>query len=102
MKEYRALQKKGISVDYVHPGSLDFGGSPTHTKLHVGCLILDLGARRDFQQHGARGFAELKKLGEQQIHDELLKLLGVRVNEPRAGKYSSLLLHPCKILRSTL
>ena len=85
MKEYRELQMKGIPVDYVFPGSLDFGGSPTHSKLHVGCLMLDMAARRDFQTHGARGFAELKYIGEQRIHDELLQLLGVRVNEPRAG-----------------
>ena len=87
MKEYRALQQKGITFDYVHPGSLDFGGSPTHSKLHVGCLLADMGARRDFQKHGARGFTELKWLGEQRIHDEILKLLGGRLNEPRAGKH---------------
>ena len=90
MKEYRELQKQGISVDYIYPGSLDFGGSPTHTKLHVGCLVLDMAARRDFQKHGARGFAELKKIGQLRIHDELLKLLGCRVNEPRAGKQFSI------------
>ena len=82
---------KGIPVDYVFPGSLDFGGSPTHSKLHVGCLMLDMAARRDFQTHGARGFAELKRIGEQRIHDELLKLLGCRVNEPRAGKHKCII-----------
>ena len=85
MKEYRKLQSQGIRVDYVYPGSLDFGGSPTHTKLHVGQLVLDMAARRDFQKYGARGYAELKAKGEQRIHDELFKLLGARVNEPRAG-----------------
>ena len=82
---YRDLQKQGIVVEYVSPGSLDFGASPTHTKIHVGQLILDWGARRDFLKHGSRGYTEVKMRSEHEIHDEMLKLLGIRVNEPRAG-----------------
>ena len=85
MKQYRKEQHQNMVVSYVHPGSLDFGPSICHTKLHIGELILDWGARKDFKTHGARGFSELKKLGEKEMHDELLKLLGIHVNEPRAG-----------------
>ena len=69
----------------MHPGSLDFGVSPTHTKIHAGDLILDWGARKDFKQHNKRGFAEFKSRGEKEVHDQMLKLLSIRVNEPRAG-----------------
>ena len=63
---------------------VEFGHSPTHFAQHIGCWLLDVGNRREFREHGKKGYAELKKLTEQQIHDEMLELLGLHVGEPRA------------------
>ena len=81
----RELQKQGITVDYVHPGSLDYGGSPTHTKIHVGRLILDWGERRDTQKYNVRGFTQQHKDSRLEVQEELFKVLQIHVNEPRAG-----------------
>ena len=70
----------------IHPGSLDFGPSLCHFKIHIGPLMLDWGARRDFKKHGYPGYADDLKTGQQRVHDQLLKVLGIRVNEVRAGK----------------
>ena len=69
-----------------HHGSLDFGPSVTHTKMHLGELAMDMMARAKFKQHGKRGFSDDKKTGEEYVHDQLYKRLGIRVNEVRAGK----------------
>ena len=87
MGQFRSLQQQGIVVDYENPGSLDYGGSPTHTTQHVGHLLLDLGARSEFEKHGKQGYSEMKKEGDQRMHDEILKFLGLHVNEARAGRY---------------
>ena len=95
MKQFRDQQMKAeaegrldkfMSDLYIHPGSLDFGGSPTHTKIHVGMLLLDWASRKEFKRHGAHGFSDLKKMGEKEVHDSLIRVLGIRVNEPRTGK----------------
>ena len=53
----------------------------------MGELFLKLGERQDIKVHYVRG--EENKLTVQAraavIHDQLLGLIGVRVNEPRAG-----------------
>ena len=82
---YRAKQKQGIVVDYEAPGSLDFGGSPTHSKIHVGDLLLDYGTRRETKSHGKHGLTVTHTRSKKEVHDEMLKVLGIHVNEPRAG-----------------
>ena len=79
------MQKKGVVVDFEAPGSLDFGVSPTHAKIHVGDLLLDYGTRRETKSHGKHGHAVTHKRSKQEVHDEMLTKLGIRVNEPRAG-----------------
>ena len=64
---------------------MQFGHSPTHFVLHMGCFLLDIGNRREFREHGKRGYADLKKITEHMIHDEILEVLGLHVGEPRAG-----------------
>ena len=71
-----------------HPGSLDFGPSVCHTKMHIGKLALDLMARAKFKKHGAHGYANDLKTGEDYVHDQLYKRLGIRVNEVRAGMHT--------------
>ena len=68
-----------------HPGSLEFGPSVCHTKMHIGKLAIDLMVRAKFKTHGKKGYADQKKAGELFIHDQLFKRLGIRVNEVRAG-----------------
>ena len=75
----------------LHPGSLDFGPSVTHTKLHLGELAMDLMVRAKFKKHGKQGYAKQKKDGEDYIHDQLYKRLGIRVNEVRAGIHKNIL-----------
>ena len=69
------------------PGSLEMGMSLTHYGLHIGELLLKLGSKQDIQLHVARGEENQFKVKarENVIHDQLLGLLGIRVNEPRAG-----------------
>ena len=81
----RALQKQGIVVDYEAPGSLDYGGSPTHGKIHVGDLLLDYGTRRETKSHGKHGVKDVHFRSKKEVHDEMLNVLGIHVNEPRAG-----------------
>ena len=78
---------------FIQPGSLDFGGSPTHTKLHIAELLLDLGARQFIKVYGKKGYADLKNQGEEYVHDAMYKLLGIRVNEAKAGKVNSFNFH---------
>ena len=68
-----------------HPGSLEFGPSVCHTKMHIGKLAMDIMARAKFKQHGKRGFSDDKKNGDDYVHDQLFKRLGIRVGEVRAG-----------------
>ena len=68
-----------------HPGSLEFGPSVCHTKMHIEKLALDLMARAKFKKHGKPGYADDLKTGEDYVHDQLYKRLGLRVNEVRAG-----------------
>ena len=79
------MQKQGVVVDFEAPGSLDFGVSPTHAKIHVGDLLLDYGTRRETKSHGKHGNAVTHKRSKQEVHDEMLTTLGIHVNEPRAG-----------------
>ena len=64
---------------------MDFGVSPTHAKIHVGDLLLDYGTRRETKSHGKHGVGDTHKRSKQEVHDEMLKTLGIHVNEPRAG-----------------
>ena len=72
-------------VDYEAPGSLDYGGSPTHGKIHVGDLLLDYGTRRETKSHGKHGVKDVHFRSKKEVHDEMLNVLGIHVNEPRAG-----------------
>ena len=85
MPQFRKEQLENNISDYIHPGSIEFGPSVCHTKIHVGDVILDWGARERFKQHGKQGFTDDLREGKKRIHDELLKRLGIHVNEPRAG-----------------
>ena len=72
--------------DYVHfspeldMSMVEFGHSPTHFTIHIGMFLLDIGNRREFRAHGKRGYADLKKITEKIVHDELLEALGIRVS----------------------
>ena len=85
MTQFREAQLANAVSDYIHPGSIDFGPSICHTKIHVGDLILDLGARQYTKAHYKRGFTDDNNKGKKIIHDAILKKLGIHVNEPRAG-----------------
>ena len=92
-EEQLKAEKEGKMDEFLlnlplHPGSLDFGPSVTHTKLHLGELAIDLMVRAKFKKHGKRGYSDDKKTGEEYIHDQLYKRLGLRVNEVRAGTHT--------------
>ena len=70
---------------YLEMSLLEFGGSPTHCVIHIGCFIVDLANRRETQVHSKRGFKEIHIQTEQLVHDEILGLLGIHVGEVRAG-----------------
>ena len=59
---------------------LDFGHSPCHFNSHIGMLLLDIANRREFRKHGERGYADLLKVTEQVVHDEMLDALGIHVS----------------------
>ena len=44
-----------------------------------------MGARRDSQQWGVHGNTDINNQSRKEVQFELFKLLGVRINEPRAG-----------------
>ena len=70
---------------FLELSTLEFGGSLTHTIIHLGSFLIDLGNRREFREHSKRGYGELKRITEKIVHDEILEKLGIHVGEPRAG-----------------
>ena len=87
MPEYRRLGRCDDCHfdDILQMSMVEFGGSLTHFTMHLGHVLLDIASRREFQEYGTRGWSEIKKITEGLIHDELYRLLGIRVNEARAG-----------------
>ena len=85
MEQFRKEQLENAVVSYIHPGSIEFGPSVCHTKLHLTELLLDYGARKESKSHRKRGFAEMLRLGKREMHDVFLRYLNIHVNEPRAG-----------------
>ena len=59
---------------------LEFGHSPCHFNVHMGMWLLDVANRREFRAHGKRGYADLLKVTEQVVHDELLEVLAIHVS----------------------
>ena len=59
---------------------LDFGHSPCHFNVHIGMWLLDIANRREFRKHGERGYADLLKVTEGVVHDEMLQAFGIHVS----------------------
>ena len=81
------VRNKGNQIcDHVHfcveldMSLLAFGGSPTHTVIHIGTLLVDMAIRRESQAHSKRGFTELHKETEKIVREEILELLSIHVS----------------------
>ena len=62
---------------------LEFGHSPCHFNVHIGMWLLDVANRREFRAHGKRGYADLLKVTERVVHDELLEVLHIHVSSKK-------------------
>ena len=70
---------------YLEISMLDFGGSPTHFTIHLGCWTIDMANRRETEAYNQQGFGEIHGRTEKTVHDQILALLGLHVGEVRAG-----------------
>ena len=59
---------------------LDFGHSPCHFNVHIGMWLLDIANRREFRAHGKQGYADLLKVTEGIVHQEMLDAFGIHVS----------------------